>query len=424
MTDLSIKIIRAPTVVKSGSGGSMSSEIGYIINNNTNVGQQVEYRARVFDNVTFELLGEKKRFITIDPNDPFPNRSMNVTYSNFDSHPKILVDFQMVKGNLAISNAVTFPFEFDIPPPTVVNFSVTATFPDGHKVFAVINQDDNNELSGSLPQGVQINSTATTNPVTKTLSQFLIEIEDHIFGDLPPEPDENISVIIDMHDGHFIAGILTLADFNELDNFNEIGWNITDHVPTNEPTTDDLSSMLLKINAHILADLPEPDPDPDPTPDPVPNQNMVSQSLGVFNLENDRLTGEILYIAQSAFDPFFYGQTIFSLLSIRDKNGVDLVTKQNDLVFTELERDERITFDESAFGNIELHLRAFVFSLDNEFNALAFSTVKEFIVKEEDPPMPPPDNGASGDILSKLILGAPAAGFLLLMLNRGLRLSK
>jgi len=161
-----------------------------------------------------------------------------------------------------------------------------------------------------------------------------------------------------------------------------------------------------------------------PTPDPVPNATMVSQSLGVFDLAEDRLTGEILYIANSSFDPFFYGKTVFSFLSIKDPSGADLVTKQNDLVFTELERDERLFFDESAFGNAELHLKAFVFSLDSEFNSLAFSDVKEFIVNAADPPVVPPTTPTGGGKISQFLLAAPIIGIAALFLNSARKMKR
>jgi len=204
--------------------------------------------------------------------------------------------------------------------------------------------------------------------------------------------------------------------------FSQIGWTIIESTFTSEHTTDDLSSMLVKINTHILQDLDViPPPEPDPTPDPVPNTGMVSQSLGVFELKDDRLTGEILYIANTAFDPFFYGKNLFSIVSIRDKNGVDLVTKQNDLFFTEIERDERIFFDESAFGNTELHIKTFVFSLDDQFNALAFSDVKEFIVNANEPPVIPPTTPTGGNKLSQFLLAAPFLGIAALLINSARR---
>jgi len=314
----------------------------------------------------------------------------------------------------------------------------------------------------------------------------------------PPVSQQNKSLIVDLHDGHFISGILSEPDFNQLFNIDNFGkWHIIEHSFTSENITDTFNSFLNRINTHIGGHIePEPQPtatimnepvivgnkvtlswqsvgsglrywlnQPSPSPEqnitngidllsftetlesgnyiyhvfvsnadgtifsaasnnisftispsePVPNTGMVSQSLGAFELTNDRLTGEILFIANTAFDPFFYGKTIFSFLSIKDPAGVNLVTKQNDLIFTEFERDERIFFDEGAFNNTELHMKAFVFSLDHEFNSLAFSEVLEFTIKTGGVPDIKPSG--SGNIINTLIKSAPLVGIAALFLN-------
>jgi len=305
----------------------------------------------------------------------------------------------------------------------------------------------------------------------------------------PPPTLQNVSVLVDMHDNHFISGILTEPDFNNLHSVNSSGWNIIESTFTGENETETFGTMLNLINAHIAGETSEPPTEPPSEPpttdpntaaaqniidnlinfnypaffdnnvtfyqagqitatelvnaweflvndglvtpkggtpptDPVPNTGMVSQSLGVFDLSDDRLTGEILFIANSAFNPFFYDKTIFSFLSIKDPTGADLVTKQNDLIFNETERDERIFFDEGAFGNTELHLKAFVFSLDSQFNSLAFSEVKEFIVKANEPPVIPPTTTPSGDNISKFLLAAPIIGIAALFLNSARKMKR
>jgi len=111
----------------------------------------------------------------------------------------------------------------------------------------------------------------------------------------------------------------------------------------------------------------EPPPITPPIPPPTATKQAVSQSLGTWQIFNDRVTGEILFIASTNFPPSFYGIDLNSFVQIKDKttNQV-LVIKRNTLNFTLEERDERLFFDEAAFGNTELKATAFVWTTGNQ----------------------------------------------------------
>jgi hypothetical protein len=89
-----------------------------------------------------------------------------------------------------------------------------------------------------------------------------------------------------------------------------------------------------------------------PTEDSSINTMMISQSIGSFILKDGRLKGEILYIANTAFNPFYYGKNLASLIQIKSKSGISIAVKPNVLNFTNTERDERIQIDESV-GNFK-----------------------------------------------------------------------
>lgn len=322
MTDLSIVVIKEPTIIKSGTSGAMHSEIKYSININTNVGQQVEYRARIFDSKTFQLLGQNKRFITINPNDQFPSRSMNILYANYDSHPKVIVDFQMIKGSQAISNAVSFTLDLFDEPINPPNTFFTINYIDGSVSSQIVSNDDFIIISNIQNDNFFVsNVNLTIESPTKTLQQVLDDIQSH---EPTPPPDETI-------------------------------------------TTD-----------------------------------MISQSIGFFKLKDNRILGEILYIAESKFNPFFYNKELVSIVVIRNENGDQLTIKPNSLFFTETERDERIFIDESAFDLKKVIIDFFVW--DSLNNQKPFTLKKSITLEEGKPPDPVLDEG-DNDLLTKIAVG-------------------
>jgi len=85
-----------------------------------------------------------------------------------------------------------------------------------------------------------------------------------------------------------------------------------------------------------------------PIEDTTIDLNMVSQSIGAFKLENNRVKGSIIYIAESSFNPYYYNKPITSVVSIKDQSGRTVKLKTNNLNFTATERDETINIDEEV----------------------------------------------------------------------------
>ena len=123
-----------------------------------------------------------------------------------------------------------------------------------------------------------------------------------------------------------------------------------------------------------------------PVEDSSINSMMISQSVGAFILKDGRLKGEILYIANTAFNPFYYNKNLTSLVQIKSKTGVPIAVKPNNLNFTNTERDERIQIDESVGNFKELIVDFFVWKSTTDLRE--FSGNKQIQVVEE---LPPPD---------------------------------
>ena len=83
------------------------------------------------------------------------------------------------------------------------------------------------------------------------------------------------------------------------------------------------------------------------------NTNMVSQSIGAFKLQNGKVTGDIIYIAESAFNPYYYNKPVTSVVHIKDQSGRTLKLKPNNLNFTETQRDETININEGVGDNVK-----------------------------------------------------------------------
>ena len=147
-----------------------------------------------------------------------------------------------------------------------------------------------------------------------------------------------------------------------------------------------------------------------PVEDSSINSMMVSQSVGAFILKDGRLKGEILYIANTAFNPFYYGKSITSLVQIKSKTGIPIAVKPNNLNFTNTERDERIQIDEAVGNFKELIVDFFVWKSTTDLRA--FTANKQIQVVEELPPPDEPDFkpcpiGYHKDFSGKCVLDDP-----------------
>ena len=150
--------------------------------------------------------------------------------------------------------------------------------------------------------------------------------------------------------------------------------------------------------------------------DPIPSFKSVQITPGIFNLSQDRLTGSIVFVATSEFNPFYHGKNLLTVIKVRDKTGILLHEHTNNLFFSATERDETIDYDFDAFGNTELEIDVFVF-----YNSLSFTqTYQANILESAAPGVPPPGKAGDntwGDILKGLTVGTIAT----LFLNRGAR---
>jgi hypothetical protein len=123
-----------------------------------------------------------------------------------------------------------------------------------------------------------------------------------------------------------------------------------------------------------------------PAVDTSIDSTMISQSIGAFILKDGRIKGEILYIANESFNPFYYGKNLTSLVQIKSKTGISIAIKPNNLNFTQTERDERIQINEDIGNFKELIIDFFVW--DSPVSMLIFSETKQIQVVEELPPNP------------------------------------
>jgi len=106
---------------------------------------------------------------------------------------------------------------------------------------------------------------------------------------------------------------------------------------------------------------PEPTP-PTPTPPTPPDDdlvsyptitpNMVNQDFNDFQMFDNKIIGSITYKATKHFNPhYFYdfksntGSKLTALLIVEDEKHVSILTKENELRFSDIERDELINFD-------------------------------------------------------------------------------
>ena len=81
--------------------------------------------------------------------------------------------------------------------------------------------------------------------------------------------------------------------------------------------------------------------------------------------------------------PYYFNKIITSYVQFSDRSGASFLIKQNDLRFTETERDETIQFDESASDNILLKAESFVW-----IDERPFSKVVIFEITEKEPVKP------------------------------------
>jgi len=169
--------------------------------------------------------------------------------------------------------------------------------------------------------------------------------------------------------------------------------------PSQVLSLDEAKSLMLTL---VPAVIPPLEPEIPVTPAQIPNNSWVSISPGVFNLENNRITGEILFIAQSNFGSDFYNMPINSITQIKSLDGNVLTSpKFNTLNFTETERDERIQINEGAGGLTSVIVELFAWTQQG----LPVAISKSFTVNLEDPAQVPAVAGVPSGMFNKIIAG-------------------
>jgi len=137
--------------------------------------------------------------------------------------------------------------------------------------------------------------------------------------------------------------------------------------------------------------------------------NMVTQKIDYFTIENGRAIGQITFTATQNFNPFYYNKNIVNIIQFKDRNGANILptVKQNNLRFTETERTETIQYDESVNDNIFAIGSSFVWS--SATAPTSFSKQLEFEIREKEPVKPIASGfmaaGVAGAIAGLVLLG-------------------
>jgi hypothetical protein len=143
-----------------------------------------------------------------------------------------------------------------------------------------------------------------------------------------------------------------------------------------------------------------------PEQDLTINDNMVTQQVINFNIINGRAVGSIKFQATNNFNPYYYNKNIVNIIQIKDPNGV-VLTKENRLNFTETERDEIISYDESVNQNTRATIESFVWSSATQ--PTPFSKKFTIEISETEPPKPTTSGfmsaGVAGAIAGLILIG-------------------
>ena len=248
--------------------------------------------------------------------------------------------------------------------------------------------------------GIEGNTALTTDisDLTSLSSAKSLVLSLSKFTTLEPDPVQNTAFTLTYSDGFSKDYVLDsiesqkLADWQIANSPLPIEVGFSNVRSTNENATHTFNQVISDLEKKVAELRQKP-------PEDTISTDMVSQQHGSFKIENDRLTGEILYIANSVFNPFWYSKEIKSVIEIRDESNTIIVTKANSLFFTENERDEKIFIDEFVSSK-KVTINFFVTD-DTFFNN--FSLSKSIIVEEGLPPPPDPLTETQGgnDFLTK-----------------------
>lgn len=170
-------------------------------------------------------------------------------------------------------------------------------------------------------------------------------------GDPLPEGDNTCFCLL-YTDLSKTCHTLTNADYNEFVT-NPIITGITAPVVVDIKSCNSTPQSLEDVRQEMLDNVNN-------TPNDTVSKEMIIQLPNNFRIENDRLLGDVKYIATNDFNSYWYNKSITSYMQVKTKFNQVLYIKQNALNFTEFERDEEIQFDESANGQDTLFVEFFV----------------------------------------------------------------
>jgi len=137
--------------------------------------------------------------------------------------------------------------------------------------------------------------------------------------------------------------------------------------------------------------------------------NMITQKIDHFTIQNGRAIGQITFTATQNFNPFYYNKNIVNIIQFKDRNDTNILptVKQNNLRFTATERDETIQYDEGMNDNIYSKVSSFVWS--SVTAPTPFSKQSEFEIREKEPVKPVSSGfmaaGVAGAIAGLVLLG-------------------
>ena len=137
--------------------------------------------------------------------------------------------------------------------------------------------------------------------------------------------------------------------------------------------------------------------------------NMITQKIDHFTIQNGRAIGQITFTATQNFNSFYYNKNIVNIIQFKDRNNANILptVKQNNLRFTETERTETIQYDEGMNDNIFAIGSSFVWS--SATVPTPFSKQLEFEIREAEPVKPISSGfmsaGVAGAIAGLVLLG-------------------
>ncbi len=259
-------------------------------------------------------------------------------------------------------------------------------------------------LKADVAQCASITDETPSNSVSMGLAFVQNDIIMICQGTEPPLPDPlNVCFTLLYRDNTEDTYSLTSSEFDDLV-ANPVSTGICSPVIKNISDCSTPSSTLGTVRADIfnkVAICLETPPEDDI------KLGMVLQSPTGFRIENNRLIGQIGFIATESFNEFWFGKDITSITQIKDKFGAVIQMKENRLNFTQTERDELINIDSSASDQTDLIVEFFVIVSLADLRRFAESI--QLTVTQEGQTEPTNGNGGlkfgSGGVLSKITGG-------------------